>query len=223
MGAHSPCTRSVPDIDWGFEYPVESSELQCPICRDYYVKPVQHSCGHSFCEGCIRRYMTSTGPFRGTLTCPVCRTVWKHERFKPNIRLAQAVSRLQIICRVCQQSLLYSSRAQHRSGCPGSRTSSEPVHRCEFCGLGLENDPSARAVHWSVCSKTNLISCCYCGNSVHRSYLYEHEQACRRGHYASLGSGTQTTTAVESPWLTVGLIVLGVVTVAVLSLFGLRR
>ena len=37
--------------------------LQCPVCFEIVLKPVQTSCGHLFCKKCIQ----------GVTTCPVCR------------------------------------------------------------------------------------------------------------------------------------------------------
>lgn len=31
--------------------------LFCPLCLDYFVKPITTKCGHSFCEYCIDEYL----------------------------------------------------------------------------------------------------------------------------------------------------------------------
>jgi len=46
-------------------------EVSCPICHDFLYKPYLTPCGHSFCEGCWRRF-SSLGPHI-TKNCPLCR------------------------------------------------------------------------------------------------------------------------------------------------------
>lgn len=44
-----------------------SSILTCPICFDYFSKPILTPCGHSFCFNCILKHL---GMSRN---CPMCR------------------------------------------------------------------------------------------------------------------------------------------------------
>ena len=37
--------------------------LQCPVCLEIVLEPVQTSCGHLFCKKCVR----------GVASCPACR------------------------------------------------------------------------------------------------------------------------------------------------------
>ena len=58
-------------------------ELQCPICLDELTAPVQTSCGHSFCEGCIRTALDHSRE------CPVCRhPISSHRSLRANSLVA---------------------------------------------------------------------------------------------------------------------------------------
>ncbi|KAI6180019.1 Zinc-binding protein A33-like protein [Aphelenchoides besseyi] len=43
------------------------NQLKCPMCKEFFVKPVSLCCGHTFCKLCCDKWL------RSCTTCPVCR------------------------------------------------------------------------------------------------------------------------------------------------------
>ncbi|XP_052791496.1 tripartite motif-containing protein 2-like [Mya arenaria] len=52
---------------------LHDSFLSCPICFQPYNRPKALTCLHTFCEGCIRDYVTSRFDGHGQFPCPLCR------------------------------------------------------------------------------------------------------------------------------------------------------
>ncbi|XP_050776910.1 E3 ubiquitin-protein ligase TRIM7-like [Gopherus flavomarginatus] len=71
-------------------------EPKCPICLEYFTKPVSVDCGHNFCRGCITRYCEewTTGDY-GPLCCSVCRARIRTGNLRPNRNLAHIIEKLQ--------------------------------------------------------------------------------------------------------------------------------
>ncbi|XP_053578049.1 E3 ubiquitin/ISG15 ligase TRIM25-like [Bombina bombina] len=71
-------------------------ELTCPICLSLYTEPVNLSCGHNFCLGCIESVLgTQEDP--GLYTCPECRKEFSNRpKLQRNIALCNVVKHLQI-------------------------------------------------------------------------------------------------------------------------------
>ncbi|XP_053578133.1 E3 ubiquitin/ISG15 ligase TRIM25-like [Bombina bombina] len=71
-------------------------ELTCPICLSLYTDPVNLSCGHNFCLGCIESVL-GTQEGSGVYSCPECReTFTKKPKLQRNIALCNVVKHLQI-------------------------------------------------------------------------------------------------------------------------------
>ncbi|XP_053545158.1 E3 ubiquitin/ISG15 ligase TRIM25-like [Bombina bombina] len=71
-------------------------ELTCPICLSIYTDPVNLSCGHNFCLGCIESLL-GTQEGSGLYTCPECReTFTKKPKLHRNIALCNVMKHLQI-------------------------------------------------------------------------------------------------------------------------------
>ncbi|XP_044840114.1 E3 ubiquitin-protein ligase TRIM7-like [Mauremys mutica] len=73
-----------------------TEEPICPICLEYFTKPVSVDCGHNFCRGCITRYCEewTTGDY-GPLCCSVCRARIRAGNLRPNRNLAHIIEKLQ--------------------------------------------------------------------------------------------------------------------------------
>ncbi|XP_067321600.1 zinc finger protein RFP-like [Anolis sagrei] len=61
-------------------------ELACPICLEYFKKPVSIACGHNFCRSCLAQYRKEKGA-----TCPQCRKEVLEGDIRPNWQLAKLV------------------------------------------------------------------------------------------------------------------------------------
>ncbi|XP_074058281.1 LOW QUALITY PROTEIN: E3 ubiquitin-protein ligase TRIM11-like [Macrotis lagotis] len=70
------CPESVEDLQ---------KEVTCPICMDFFTKPVSIQCGHSFCHSCLLRSWQQAS----TLLCPECRSVSQQREYKANVRLGK--------------------------------------------------------------------------------------------------------------------------------------
>ncbi|XP_053578114.1 E3 ubiquitin/ISG15 ligase TRIM25-like [Bombina bombina] len=71
-------------------------ELTCPICLSIYTDPVNLSCGHNFCLGCIESVL-GTQEGSGVYTCPECRKEFcNRPELQRNIALCNVVTHLQI-------------------------------------------------------------------------------------------------------------------------------
>ncbi|XP_048249123.1 tripartite motif-containing protein 2-like [Haliotis rufescens] len=48
--------------------------LTCCICSEVYKDPCTLSCGHTFCKGCLKKYLRNIDdPLQGCIPCPYCR------------------------------------------------------------------------------------------------------------------------------------------------------
>lgn len=54
---------------------IQDSFLSCSICFQPYNRPKALPCLHTFCEGCLRDYITSRFEDTGQFPCPLCRQV----------------------------------------------------------------------------------------------------------------------------------------------------
>ncbi|XP_067321501.1 zinc finger protein RFP-like [Anolis sagrei] len=61
-------------------------ELACPICLEYFKKPVTISCGHNFCQACLDQCWEEK-----EASCPQCREKVQEGDVKPNRSLANLV------------------------------------------------------------------------------------------------------------------------------------
>ncbi|XP_042306810.1 zinc finger protein RFP-like [Sceloporus undulatus] len=65
------------------------AEVTCPICLDYFNKPVTIvECGHNFCQDCLTQCWEG---FQGYATCPQCRRLFQQKSLMPNRQLANFV------------------------------------------------------------------------------------------------------------------------------------
>ncbi|XP_044840103.1 zinc finger protein RFP-like [Mauremys mutica] len=72
------------------ENPVESlqEEATCPVCLEYFTKPVTLECGHNFCRACIAQCWEGSDT---AASCPQCRETVQQRNLRPNRQLANVV------------------------------------------------------------------------------------------------------------------------------------
>lgn len=131
-----------------YEYMNENAidcELKCPLCMQPFQKPVGAACGHTFCHGCIRQWIT-----RQT-TCPTCRTTTSAEDFHPistRIVLNQ-LERLLLRCKRCNQANIQrGSIREHEQQCVNQIVSC-PQFDIKCTWKGRRNDLDA---HLAECA-----------------------------------------------------------------------
>ncbi|CAL8074605.1 unnamed protein product [Calicophoron daubneyi] len=228
MGSNHP----VEDQDWNYEISPEYNNLFCPICLSIFKNAVRSSCGHLFCRDCIDEHFHRSNSFWSVgCECPICRTVWTASSFTADHETRLAVDRLCVTCKICNRSVNYCDRAEHRSYCPGNQPQDHDRTICDLCDQVLDS-PSDRRSHWQNCPKTNLAACSCCGNYVHKSLLYEHERFCGAGSSGpspwspsgrNSSPGPHHQESSISPLEVIGITVLGVVVLGLLVFIGVAR
>lgn len=53
-----------------------SSSLNCPLCMDIYIKPINIDCGHTFCQNCIKLSLLYNPD------CPLCRKSYNSDKIE---------------------------------------------------------------------------------------------------------------------------------------------
>lgn len=79
----SPCSSQPKETENLLE--TLRNEITCPICLDYFTRPVSLRCGHYFCKTCISKYE------KNSLYCPQCRKYSKRSSKRPSRELANIV------------------------------------------------------------------------------------------------------------------------------------
>lgn len=61
------------------------SLVRCHICKEFLSSPMLTSCGHTFCSGCVRKYVLHTPK------CPICSKELRESNLSRNVVLEQLV------------------------------------------------------------------------------------------------------------------------------------
>ncbi|XP_012865430.1 PREDICTED: E3 ubiquitin-protein ligase TRIM69 [Dipodomys ordii] len=87
-GFHIPSKTMIQDI---------TMELHCSLCKEWYRDPLMLSCGHNFCQACIKEFWKLQT--RETF-CPQCKMLCQHSNCTYNLvleKLVEKIKKLQLI------------------------------------------------------------------------------------------------------------------------------
>jgi hypothetical protein len=90
-------------------------ELKCVCCMLPFQSPMSGPCGHTFCQQCIHRWITSRS------TCPTCRNQISSDDFRPiSTRIViNQLDRLLVRCKRCSQTNIPRGDVNaHEKQCP---------------------------------------------------------------------------------------------------------
>jgi hypothetical protein len=124
-----------------YEYLDETSinpELLCTICNKPFVNPVSTPCDHTFCCGCIQRWIE-----KNNQSCPTCRRQIQSidQCTQVSRPLRNILDRLQIKCLICNQTGLQRDHFNDHMNkvCPKMNVSCPAVDiKCPWTGLREE-------------------------------------------------------------------------------------
>ena len=137
--------------------------LQCPVCFEIVLKPVQTSCGHLFCEKCVR----------GVAVCPACR-----EQFTsvPDHFNNRRVMSLRVKCP-------FTANGCKWVGDLGDVGDHEAVwckfqaKSCQYCGFTTVQKEIFRN-HLKICDSHTFLCPNGCGAAPSRRGLDQHLEEC---------------------------------------------
>ena len=183
--------------------PAQIEDLKCPICLELVYEPVLTSCGHLFCQRCVR----------DQTKCPTCRDELQCMR---NHRDERKVKGLKVKCPNWEEGCRWQGElgytAQHRRtncqmktvscprGCNESiarghlkehgKSCTQRTYKCSFCQF--ENTfIKVTRVHFTVCEEFCLSCPAKCGKLQSRKKMAEHLTVCTEElvscKYASIG------------------------------------
>ncbi|XP_032094611.1 E3 ubiquitin-protein ligase TRIM58-like [Thamnophis elegans] len=136
-------------------------EATCPLCLDFFERPMVLSCGHNFCHHCLAQ--------RGTrFSCPQCRAQMNSSSACPKLTLASIACRLKGLRmsqgaqeesnghRLCQehgQPLQSSCSSEERLLCPGCRGAPGPPPPPSRWEVSVEEEdcvPVGGRARWAI-------------------------------------------------------------------------
>lgn len=156
-----------PDLR-NLKYLTSTDHLNCPICRQPFLKPTTTLCGHTFCNDCIRECIkTSTETEQAVGFCPLDRTpidANTDDLFPAPILINNLVDDLQVRC-------LNQPRGCTWNGCRWE-VEHHLVADCQYTGIecgGIRNDNICKLLVERRFSSDNEDSMC-----VHSEYPCEY-------------------------------------------------
>ena len=90
-----------------------SRYLLCTICSEVYKHPVRLPCSHTFCDACIKTWLSSQK------SCPICRSSCRVKFLSPDLIASHLVNDLEIVCQNngCTWTGLLSEGLDHEGLC----------------------------------------------------------------------------------------------------------
>ena len=205
MAAGSVVKYSYNGTEYSFvsKDPAQIEDLKCPICLELVYEPVLTSCGHLFCQRCVR----------DQTKCPTCRDELQCMR---NQRDERRVKGLKVKCPNLEEGCRWQGElgytAQHRRtncqmetvSCPRGgnesiarghlkehgKSCTQRTYKCSFCQFE-DTFIKVTRVHFTVCEEFCLNCPAKCGKLQSRKKMAEHLTVCTEElvscKYASIG------------------------------------
>ena len=203
--AESVVTYSYNGTEYSFvtKDPAQIEDLKCPICLELVYEPVLTSCGHLFCQRCVR----------GQARCPTCKGELQFMRDQFNERRVRS---LKVKCpnweKGCEWQGDLGDSAQHTSTncqmetipcpkwCPEkisrgqlkqhAGTCTQRAYECPHCGF-KDTFITVTTTHFTNCRHFVLMCPAECHTGVSRCKMAEHLAGCTEElvpcKYAAIG------------------------------------
>ena len=183
--------------------PAQLEDLKCPICLQLVYEPVLTSCGHLFCQKCVR----------GQKKCPTCRASLHYMRNQRDERkvkslkvqcpsweigcewqgdLGDIAEHIDSNCQVelipcpkgCKVKIVRQHLKEHTASC------TQRPYKCPHCWFE-DSFKNVTSVHFTECKGFSLMCPAGCCNRHSRSKMAEHLAVCAEEFvpckYASIG------------------------------------
>ena len=137
--------------------------LQCPVCFEIVLEPVQTSCGHLFCKKCIQ----------GVATCPVCR---KRFTSMPDHFNNRRVKSLRVKCPYTVNGCKWGGDLGVVGDHEAARCEFQPKP-CPFCDF-ITIQKVELQKHLVMCDSHTFPCPNGCGAAPSRKFLYQHLDDC---------------------------------------------
>lgn len=153
-----------------FDPPLES-KYECPICLLGLREPVQTSCGHRFCRGCIVRSIRDAGP-----KCPVDNERLSESQLHPDNFAKREMLNQLVFCRMkkqreCPWKGPLGKLEGHLSDCPFV-----DIKCPKGCGKELQRKDLEEHLEKDCPNRT--IPCKYCKEEIRWNILERHYEGC---------------------------------------------
>ncbi|CAN0155262.1 unnamed protein product [Lampetra planeri] len=84
----------------------------CPICLEVFTAPWDTGCGHTFCEACLHRCLSTQQP-----QCAVCRSPLAARDARRNEAVERTMAEMLAPCSACSEKVRVSDFRAHTSTC----------------------------------------------------------------------------------------------------------
>ncbi|CAL1527452.1 unnamed protein product [Lymnaea stagnalis] len=158
----------------GYDVPLTCDldpRLQCPICLLVLCNAIQTTCGHRFCEACIKKVILSKNSI---LTCPIDKTFSKVEEIFPDVATRREVLSLAIKCTNHNEGCTWQGELRelqnHHTVC-----SKEKVVCSNGCGAKCRRADIDEHLHQCP---SRQVHCLFCGENLLHCKMISHTEKC---------------------------------------------
>nr|XP_032827192.1 E3 ubiquitin-protein ligase RNF166-like isoform X3 [Petromyzon marinus] len=133
----------------------------CPICLEVFTAPWDTGCGHTFCEACLHRCLSTQQP-----QCAVCRSPLAARDARRNEAVERTMAEMLAPCSACSEKVRVSDFRAHTSTCAQAQkaqiafqTPTTTAARCAQCAHQCHGaTPTTAAQTSSSTSRTGTAS-----------------------------------------------------------------